>query len=48
MKKAIFRILNKFNKKFLPKYSHIDPLKLTKFQKAVLAYRYYILIHSLD
>lgn len=48
MKKTLFRILNRFNKKFLPKYSRIDPTKLTKFQKAVLAYRYYVLINSLD
>ena len=38
MKKAFFRIVNRFNKKILPKYSHLDPLKLTKFQKAILEY----------
>ena len=48
MKKSVFRIVNRFNKKFLPKYSHLDPTKLTKFQKGILAFRYYVLINSLD
>ena len=48
MKKKFFIILNKINKKVLPKLSHKDPLKLTKFQKAILAYRYFVLINSLD
>lgn len=48
MKKNIFKIINRFNKKVLPKYSHLDPTKLTKLQKGVLAFRYYVLINSLD
>lgn len=48
MKKSFFRVLNKINVKILPKYSHLDPLKLTKFQKAVIGYRYIVLINSLD
>jgi len=48
MKKSIFGFLNKINKKVLPKLSDKDPLKLTKFQKGILAYRYFVLIHSID
>ncbi|WP_167442956.1 MULTISPECIES: hypothetical protein [Chryseobacterium] len=48
MKKSIFRFLNKMNKAVLPKLSDKDPTKLTKVQKAILAYRYFILTNSLD
>ncbi len=48
MKKAFFRGLNKINKKLLPKLGGQDPLKMNKFQKGMLAYRYYVLINSLD
>jgi len=48
MKKNIFKILAKINKRILPKYSHLDPSKLSKFQQAIVGYRYYILTRSLD
>ncbi|SEG59153.1 hypothetical protein SAMN05421877_11065 [Sphingobacterium lactis] len=48
MKKGFFRILNKINQAILPKYSKEDPSKLSKLQQAVVAYRYYVLIHSKD
>ncbi|WP_312697887.1 MULTISPECIES: hypothetical protein [Sphingobacterium] len=48
MKKGFFRILNKINQKVLPKYSKEDPSKLSKLQQAVVAYRYYVLINSMD
>ena len=48
MKKSIFRFLNKINKAVLPKLSDKDPLKLTKIQKGILAYRYFVLINSMD
>lgn len=48
MKKKFFIILNKINKKLLLKLGGQDPLKMNKFQKAVLAYRYYVVINSLD
>ncbi|MCX8526087.1 hypothetical protein OF897_19415 [Chryseobacterium formosus] len=48
MKKSVFKFLNKINKKILPKLSDKDPLKLTKFQKGILAYRYFVLINSMD
>jgi hypothetical protein len=48
MKKSFFRFINKINKAILPKLSDKDPLKLTKFQKGILAYRYFVLVNSLD
>jgi hypothetical protein len=48
MKKKFFFTLNEINKKVLPKLGDQDPLKMNKFQKAILAYRYYVLINSLD
>lgn len=48
MKKSVFRLLNKINKAVLPKLSDKDPAKLTKLQKGILAYRYFVLINSMD
>lgn len=48
MKKLFFKILNRFNKAVLPKLSKKNPLKLTKLEKGITAYRYYVLINSLD
>ncbi len=48
MKKQFFKILNNINKSILPRYSKHDPSKLTKFQQAIIAYRYYVLTNSLD
>lgn len=48
MKKSVFRLLNKINKAVLPKLSGRDPAKLTKLQKGILAYRYFVLINSMD
>ncbi|MDQ1160767.1 putative membrane protein YukC [Chryseobacterium sp. SORGH_AS 447] len=48
MKKSFFRFLNKINKAVLPKLSNKDPNKLTKVQKGILAYRYFVLVNSLD
>ncbi|MGK6352889.1 hypothetical protein [Parapedobacter sp. DT-150] len=47
MKKTFFKLLVKLNKHLLPKYSRKDPASLTKFQQAVLGYRYWTLINSL-
>ncbi|OCA78137.1 hypothetical protein BBH99_09615 [Chryseobacterium contaminans] len=48
MKKSFFRLLNVINKKILPKLSNKDPNKLTKIEKGILAYRYFVLVNSLD
>ncbi|MCS4226759.1 MULTISPECIES: hypothetical protein [Sphingobacterium] len=47
MKRYFFQFLNKLNKAILPKYGKQDPLKLKKYQQAILAYRYFILIRAL-
>lgn len=48
MKKSFFRLLNVINKKILPKLSNKDPNQLTKVEKGILAYRYFVLVNSLD
>ncbi|ADQ18912.1 hypothetical protein Lbys_3251 [Leadbetterella byssophila DSM 17132] len=48
MKKSFFKALNKINKLVLPKLSKKDPAQLSKFEQAIVAYRYYVLIQSLD
>lgn len=48
MKKSFFKALNKFNQAVLPKFGKKDPLKLSKFEKLILGYKYYVLINSLD
>jgi hypothetical protein len=48
MKKSFFRLLNVINKKVLPKLSKKDPNRLTKIEKGILAYRYFVLVNSLD
>ncbi|MDQ1097520.1 MULTISPECIES: hypothetical protein [Chryseobacterium] len=48
MKKSFFKFLNRVNKAVLPKLSGKDPNSLTKLQKAILAYRYFVLVNSLD
>jgi hypothetical protein len=46
--KIIFKFINKINKLILPRYAKKDPSKLKKYQQAIIAYRYFILIRSLD
>ncbi len=48
MKKYFFRIVHKLNRVLLPTLSKKDPTKLTKFERAIVAFRYYVLINSLD
>ena len=48
MKKSFFRLLNVINKKILPKLSNKDPNQLSKIEKGILAYRYFVLVNSLD
>jgi hypothetical protein len=47
MRKAIFKFLVKLNKVILPSYYQKDPMKLTSFQKAILGFRYWVLINAL-
>lgn len=48
MKKKLFKLINHINRIILPRYSHKDPSKLNRIQQAIVAYRYYILVQSLD
>jgi len=48
MKKSFFKLLNAVNKKMLPKLSNKDPNHLTKIEKGILAYRYFVLVNSMD
>jgi hypothetical protein len=48
MKKTIFKILAKMNQVILPRYSKRDITKLSKLDKALVAYRYWVTLHVLD
>ncbi|MBF6607780.1 MAG: SsrA-binding protein [Flavobacterium sp.] len=46
----MFRILAKLNKLLLPNYTRkrLDLAKATKWQKAVIAWKYYVTTRALD
>ncbi len=46
--KSIFKILAKINKVILPRYSQRDINRLSKMDKALVAYRYWVTLHSLE
>jgi len=48
MKKLGFKILAKFNKLFLPSLSKLDMNRLSKRDKALIAYKYWVVMHILD
>ena len=48
IKKAFFKTLAKVNRLIMPRYSKKDITKLTKFEKAMVGYRYYITKNALD
>ncbi len=48
MKKALFKFLNKVNKRLLPRLYKKDPSRLKPWERIILAYKYYILTRSLD
>ena len=48
MKKATFKILARINKFLLPRYSKRDINRLSKFDKALVAYRYWVTTNVLD
>jgi len=47
-KKMFFKLLAKINKRVLPRYSQRNINTLSKFDKALIAYRYWVTINSLD
>jgi hypothetical protein len=48
MKKTFLKLLAKVNKLILPRYSKKDITRLSKIDKALVAYRYWVTIHALD
>jgi len=48
LKKAFFKTMARINKIIMPKFSEKDITKLTKFEKALVGYRYYITKNALD
>ncbi|HRF78546.1 MAG TPA: hypothetical protein PL070_00530 [Flavobacteriales bacterium] len=47
MRTTLFRVLAKLNKALLPKLWDKDLLRLTKLQKMIVAWRYYVTKNSL-
>jgi hypothetical protein len=48
MKKTAFKILAKINKVIMPRFSQKDITRLSKFDQALVAYRYWVTINALD
>lgn len=48
MKKGFFKTLARINKVILPRISKRNLNRLSKFEKAVVAYRYWVTVNSLD
>ncbi|HLZ15797.1 MAG TPA: hypothetical protein VKQ08_02110 [Cyclobacteriaceae bacterium] len=46
--KLFFKFLAKLNRVVLPKYSKRDISRLSKLDKALVAYRYWVTLHVLD
>ncbi len=46
--KLVFKILAALNKILLPKYSQRNVNQLSKMDKALVAYRYWVTLHVLD
>ncbi len=47
MRKTFFRILARFNKVLLPRYSQKDFTRLSKAGKLIVAFRYWVTINAL-
>jgi hypothetical protein len=48
MKKTVFRMLARMNKILLPRVSKKDLTRLTKWDKLLVAYRYWVTTNALD
>ncbi|MBT1690583.1 hypothetical protein [Dawidia soli] len=46
--KAFFKVLAKVNRLILPRYSKRDINHLSRLDKAVVAWRYWVTVHALD
>jgi hypothetical protein len=47
MKKSLFNLLAKINKTLMPSFGKKDLTKLSKLEKAMVAYRYWVTINAL-
>ncbi|HEY0742476.1 MAG TPA: hypothetical protein VGD40_13470 [Chryseosolibacter sp.] len=47
MQKSLFKFLALINRVVLPRYSKHDITRLTKFQKIIVGYRYWVTKNSL-
>lgn len=48
MKKLFFKSLAKINKKIIPSFGEKDLTKLSKWEKIIIGYRYYVTKNALD
>ena len=48
MKKPLFKALAAINKIIIPSFGKKDLTKLSTFEKAIVAYRYWVTTNSLD
>lgn len=48
MKKSMFQVLAFLNRVFLPRMSKKDLTRLKKWEKAIVAWRYYVTIHAIE
>lgn len=48
MKKSLFKVIARINKWILPRYSKRDVTKLSKLDKAIIGFRYWVTKNSLD
>jgi len=46
--KQLFKIMAKVNKVIMPRYSKKDISRLSKIEKGLIAYRYWVTLNSLD
>lgn len=46
----MYKLLAKLNKLLLPSFTKqgLDPIKAKKWQKAIIAYRYWVTVNALD
>jgi hypothetical protein len=47
-KKHFFKILAKLNKVIMPRFSRKDITRLSKIEKGLVAWRYWVTLNSLD
>jgi hypothetical protein len=48
MKKTLYKVLARINKAILPRISRKDLNRLSTVDKAIVAYRYWVTVNSLD